>query len=52
MLLGFLVRNRKVYLLGRRIHHGRVGALLAAVGVVLMVDDILDFPWRLRDDRR
>lgn len=41
--------RRRLYLRGRRIHHGLTGALLAALGVVLMLDDARDFPWRLTD---
>lgn len=39
----------RVYVLGRRVHHGFVGAVLAGVGLALMVHDRLDFPWPLRD---
>jgi hypothetical protein len=37
---------RRVYVLGRRLHHGLAGALLAAAGIVLMWDDRHDVPWR------
>lgn len=31
-----------------RIHHGRVGFWLVALGCLLMAHDYRDFPWRLR----
>lgn len=40
------------YLLGRRVHHGLVGVVLAAIGVVLAWDDRHDFPWQLSRRRR
>ena len=49
MILGLF--HRKLYVGGRRIHHGRVGKWLLFVGVALMVDDLLDYPWRF-DDRK
>jgi len=44
--------HRRVYIHGRRIHHGLAGALLTALGAVLMLDDARDFPWRLREHGR
>lgn len=53
--------GRKVYIRERRIHHGAFGVAvlavglvlrhraLAALGVVLMVDDRADWPWRFLD---
>lgn len=32
-----------------RIHHGRVGLWLFVAGVFLMLHDVRDFPWRLRE---
>lgn len=46
MILGLLCRHRRLYIGVRRIHHGRVGAWIAALGLALMLDDILDWPWR------
>lgn len=36
---------RRVYFRGRRVHHGLVGAMMMAVGVVLVWHDRHDFPW-------
>lgn len=53
-------RRRRLWICGRRCHHGATGALLATVGlltaspagpvlfgigVALMFDDLADFPW-------
>ena len=38
--------KRRVYVCGRRLHHGLVGLGAAAIGAVLMVHDRRDFPWR------
>jgi hypothetical protein len=38
--------KRRVYLCGRRLHHGLVGLGAAAIGAVLMLHDRRDFPWR------
>jgi hypothetical protein len=35
----------RVQLLGARVHHGALGALLAAAGVFLMVRDWRERPW-------
>lgn len=51
MILSHLNGNRRVYICGRRLHHGRVGLLLAAAGVALMLDDFPDFPWRMTHRR-
>ncbi len=40
-----VTRTWHLYVLGRRVHHGRVGAILAAIGVALILDDIRDWPW-------
>lgn len=45
MILGWLCRHRRVYIGRRRIHHGRFGKWLAVIGVALMLDDVLDWPW-------
>jgi hypothetical protein len=45
VILGWLVRGRRVYVGRRRIHHGRFGWWLAIAGVLLMLDDLLDWPW-------
>lgn len=39
----------RLYVDQRRIHHGLAGALLAAIGVALMLHDRRDFPWRTHD---
>jgi hypothetical protein len=39
----------RVYIAGRRVHHGLVGVLLASLGVALTWHDRRDAPWRLRD---
>lgn len=41
--------NRRLYVFGYRLHHGLTGAVLAALGLGLVVHDARDFPWRLRD---
>ncbi len=35
------------YLLGRRLHHGLAGVVLAALGIVLIIDDWKDRWWKL-----
>jgi hypothetical protein len=49
-------RTRRVYVLGRRVHHGLAGAVTAVTGLVvglgLMWDDLEDFPWPLERRRR
>lgn len=42
MLIALLGGNRKLYVRGRRVHHGLVGCVLAGVGLGLMLDDIHD----------
>lgn len=44
-----VTRDRRCYLLGRRVHHGLIGALAALIGLVLAVHDRRDWPWPLRD---
>ncbi len=41
-LIGYDPDRRRVWLLGQRVHHGLTGALLAAVGAVLMLHDWKD----------
>jgi hypothetical protein len=36
---------RQVWVLGRRLHHGMAGAVLALAGLLLMWDDRRDAPW-------
>ena len=38
--------KRRVYICGRRLHHGLVGLGAAAIGAALMLHDRRDFPWR------
>lgn len=35
----------KVYVFGRRIHHGRTGICLTALGLALIAHDWRDRPW-------
>ncbi|SEH10493.1 hypothetical protein [Thermoleophilum album] len=44
-LLGYDPERRRVWVLGRRLHHGLAGLVLAAVGTALMAHD-----WRDRSD--
>lgn len=37
---------RRVWVLGRRLHHGLAGMILAAAGLALMWDDRRDAPWQ------
>lgn len=39
----------RVYVRGRRLHHGLSGVALTAVGLVLITHDRHDFPWHLHD---
>jgi len=41
--------DRRLYVLGARVHHGLAGGLLIAAGLALVWDDRRDFPWPLRD---
>jgi hypothetical protein len=55
-------RGPRVYVAGRRLHHGATGCglaiagatthrrLVAALGLALVVHDVRDFPWRDRDN--
>lgn len=45
-MIARLVGNRRIYIRGRRIHHGLTGAVLVLIGVVFMLDDWADRPWR------
>jgi hypothetical protein len=40
---------KRVWILGKRIHHGAVGFAMFVGGVALMKNDWHDFPW-LRDN--
>ena len=44
-LVTYDAARRRVYLCGRRLHHGLTGAALATIGLVLMWDDRRDAPW-------
>ena len=44
-LVKYDAARRRVYLCGRRLHHGLTGAALATIGLVLMWDDRRDAPW-------
>ncbi len=37
--------RRRVFVCGRRLHHGLVGAVMVGVGAVLVWHDRHDFPW-------
>jgi hypothetical protein len=37
--------RRRMYVGGRRLHHGLTGVALATIGIVLMWDDRHDAPW-------
>lgn len=39
----------RVYICGYRVHHGLVGAALAAAGILLVWHDRRDFPWPVVD---
>lgn len=41
--------KRRLWICGKRIHHGLAGAAMTAAGVLLMVHDLKDAPW-LRDN--
>lgn len=41
----------RVYARGRRIHHGRVGMSMAALGMLLVWHDRKDWPFSFYDDR-
>lgn len=43
------MKGRRVHIIGRRVHHGLAGLLLAAVGLALMLHDRHDFPWGTHD---
>lgn len=40
----------RVYVFDRHLHHGLDGAILVLIGLVLIVTDIRDFPWRFAKD--
>lgn len=44
-------RSVRVYVRGRRLHHGRTGSALAILGAALMLHDRRDFPWSFFDER-
>lgn len=41
--------RKRLWIAGKRIHHGAVGCALLVVGAVLMADDWKDIPW-LKDN--
>ena len=41
----------RVYVRGRRIHHGFTGTVMAAVGALLIWHDRRDWPFSFYDDR-
>ena len=41
---------QRVWVLGKRIHHGAVGFVMFAAGIALMKHDFKDFPW-LQDNK-
>lgn len=43
------IGNRRLYIFGRRLHHGRVGAWLILLGAALCSHDRRDWPWPTRD---
>jgi hypothetical protein len=43
------VNGRRVYVAGRRIHHGLAGVALALVGLALAYHDRRDYPWSIWD---
>lgn len=39
-------KSKRLWLFGQRIHHGAVGAIMAAIGAVLAAHDVRDiFKW-------
>jgi hypothetical protein len=44
MILAVKPRAR-VYVFGRRVHHGRTGICLTLVGLAMVAHDRKDFPW-------
>ena len=49
MLVDVDIGKRQVYVKGRRLHHGLVGAIAILAGIVLAVHDRKDFPWSIHD---
>jgi hypothetical protein len=45
----FVIRDRRVYVAGRRVHHGLAGLVAILVGMAAVVHDWRDRPWWLRD---
>lgn len=41
---------RRAYIFERRLHHGAVGVIGAAVSLLLVLHDRRDFPWRFIPD--
>jgi hypothetical protein len=37
-----VLRNCQLIVFGRRIHHGEIGVILAAIGTLAVLDDIRD----------
>lgn len=44
------VRNGRLYVCGRHLHHGLTGVLMTVVGIALAIHDARDFPWPLTQD--
>lgn len=41
---------RRIYLLDRHLHHGLQGVILLIIGLVLIITDYRDFPFRFAKD--
>lgn len=39
------LRDGRLYVCGRRLHHGLSGLLLTAFGIALVIHDLKDAPW-------
>jgi hypothetical protein len=39
------IANGRLYVGGRRLHHGATGVLLALIGIGLVLHDLDDAPW-------
>lgn len=48
-MLRYCPNKKRVWVLGKRIHHGLVGVALIGVGVALAIHDRKDFPF-LKDN--
>jgi predicted nucleic acid-binding protein len=49
VLIDIDIGKRQVYVKGRRLHHGLVGAIAILAGIALAVHDRKDFPWSIHD---